>query len=54
MFSKGKFKSTKERGDFLLQCNLVRDKKKKEKNDNHKFCGKDKVHKNGIIINLAL
>lgn len=46
MFSKGKFKSTKERGDFLLQCNLVRDKKKKkEKNDNHK---------NGIIINLAL
>lgn len=50
MFSKGKFK----RGDFLLQCNLVRDKKKKEKNDNHKLCGKDKVHKHGIIINLAL
>lgn len=53
MFSKWKFKSTKERGDFLLQCNLVRDKKK-EKNDNNKLCGKDKVHKNGIIINLAL
>lgn len=37
-----------------MQCNLVRDKKKKEKHDNNKLCGKDKVHKNGIIINLAL
>lgn len=31
MFSKWKFKSTKERGDFLLQCNLVKDKKKRKK-----------------------